>query len=267
MTKVPSMGFDGWCDEILTQTRLLAAHLPGTDLRTPVPSCPGWTVGQLVRHVGAGHRWAEETVRTKAASPLPDTELRELSGHVDGDPATLGPWLAEGAARLTEALRTTGPQTEVWTPIPGRTDAAFYARRFAHETLVHRADAALALGVPFTADQEVAADALDEWMELDTLPVMLEIKPERRELLGPGRTLHLHAVDTAPDLAAEWLVDLTGEVVTWRRAHEKAAVAVRGPLIELLLTVYGRRPLGDGTVQVIGDRELLESWLAKVSFG
>ncbi|WBB70845.1 maleylpyruvate isomerase family mycothiol-dependent enzyme [Micromonospora sp. WMMD812] len=260
------MSFDGWCDEIVAQAELMAAHLAGADPRTPVPSCPGWTVGQLVRHVGAGHRWAEEIVRTRAATPLPDTDLRDLSGHADGDPAILAPWLVEGAAQLAGTLRAAGPRAEVWTPIPGRTDAAFYARRFAHETLVHRADAALALGVPFAAAEPVAVDALDEWMELDSLPVMLEFKPERRELLGPGRTLHLHATDTAPEAAAEWVVDLTGEIGTWRRAHEKAAVAVRGPLTELLLTVYGRRPPHD-TVQVLGDRGLLELWLARVSFG
>lgn len=267
MTAVPGMGFDGWCDEIVTQAEAMASYLNGADLRTPVPSCPGWTVGQLVRHVGAGHRWAEETVRTRATSPLPDTDLRELSGHTGGDPAVLGPWLAEGAVALARTLRAAGPPATVWTPIPGRTDAGFYARRFAHETLVHRADAALALGVPFTAGQEVVIDALDEWMALDALPVMLELKPERRELLGPGRTVHLHATDTAPEVGAEWLVDLTGDVGAWRRGHATAAVAVRGPLTELLLTVYGRRPLADGTVRVHGDRGLLEFWLARVSFG
>ncbi|MEV1332970.1 maleylpyruvate isomerase family mycothiol-dependent enzyme [Micromonospora costi] len=262
-----AMGFDGWCAEIVDQAELMAKHLAGADLRSPVPSCPGWTTAQLARHLGAGHRWAEEIVRTRAAAPLPDTELRELSGHTDGDPAVIGPWLVAGATRLADTLRAAGPDTRVWTPIPGRADAAFYARRFAHETLVHRADATLTLGVPFDAAETVAVDALDEWMELDSLPVMLEIRPERRELFGPGRSVHLHATDTAPGVGAEWLVDLTGEVGTWRRAHEKAAVAVRGPLTELLLTVYGRRSPADGTVEVLGDRALLDLWLARVSFG
>ncbi|MFI6262674.1 maleylpyruvate isomerase family mycothiol-dependent enzyme [Micromonospora sp. NPDC051006] len=261
------MTFAQWCDEIATQAELMAAHLAGADLCAPVPSCPGWTLGQLVRHVGAGHRWAEETVRTRASAPLPDTALRDLSGQEDGDPAVLGPWLAEGGVRLADTLRAAGPQAQVWTPLPGRADAAFYARRFTHETLVHRADAALASGVPFTAGETVAVDALDEWMELDSLPVMLDLKPERRALFGPGRTVHLHATDVAPEVDAEWVVDLTGEVGTWRRAHAKAAVAVRGPLTELLLTVYGRRSPHDGTVQVLGDGELLDFWLARVSFG
>ncbi|MFC3502805.1 maleylpyruvate isomerase family mycothiol-dependent enzyme [Micromonospora krabiensis] len=267
MTNATDAAFDGWCEGVVTQAGLMASHLAGVDLRTPVPSCPGWTVVQLARHVGAGHRWATEIVRTRASSPLPDTELRELSGHTDGDPAALARWLTEGAVRLADTLRTAGPAAEVWTPVPGRTDAAFYARRFAHETLVHRADAALALGLSFDADRSAVVDALDEWMELDSLPVMLEFKPDRRTLLGPGRTVHLHATDAPSGGAWEWLVDLTGPVGTWRRTHEEAAVTVRGPLVELLLTVYGRRPPRDATVRVDGDRELLERWLALVSFG
>ena len=144
--------------------------------------------------------------------------------------------------------------------------SSFYARRFAHETLMHRADATLALGRDFTADQAVALDALDEWMTLGTLPHVLEVHPEQRELLGPGRTIHLHATDAAPGTEAEWLVDLTGDTIAWRRADEKAAVAVRGPLTELLLLVYGRRPAAED-LEILGDRDLLDFWLARTSFG
>ena len=94
-----------------------------------------------------------------------------------------------------------------------------------------------------------------------------EIPPRIRELLGPGRTLHFHATDTPPEAAAEWLVDLTGEAIAWRRAHERAAVAVRGPLTDLLLVIYKRRPARGGGIEVFGDAALLDFWLERVSFG
>lgn len=76
-----------------------------------------------------------------------------------------------------------------------------------------------------------------------------------------------HAIDTVPEAAAEWLIDLTGDTITWRRAHQKAAVAVRGPLTDLLLVIYERRPpRGDG-IEVFGDTALLEFWPERVSFG
>lgn len=88
-----------------------------------------------------------------------------------------------------------------------------------------------------------------------------------RELLGPGRTLHFHATDTAPETAAEWLIDLTGDVIVWRRAHEKAAVAVRGPPIDLLVVIYKRRQARGEGIEILGDAQLLDFWLERVSFG
>lgn len=154
------------CDQITVQADQLATHLKDADLSTPVPSCPGWTVNQLVRHLGHGYRWAETTIRTRASAPPPDTEMRDLTAYVGEDPAVLAPWLRESAAGLADALRAAGPDAPVWTPLPGET-SGFFARRFAHESLVHRADAALALGIDFTVtDEAVAVDALDEWLEL-----------------------------------------------------------------------------------------------------
>lgn len=252
------LDFDRCCAEITTQAELLAADTARVDLTRPVPSCPGWNVAQLLRHLGGGLRWAEEIVRTRPSGPLPDGHFRQVLP--DPDPA-LGGWVAAGARQLAAALRATGPGVDLWSPVAG--GSSFYARRFAYETLMHRADATLALGRDFAADPVVAADALDEWMELGALPEMLGLHPEQRELLDAGRTIHLHASDVP---GAEWLVDLTGDAITWRRAHEKAAVAVRGPLTDLLLLVYGRRPVTDRT-DVRGDRELLDFWLTRTAFG
>ncbi|MGW3624457.1 hypothetical protein [Streptomyces sp. NPDC000880] len=103
-------------------------------------------------------------------------------------------------------------------------------------------------------------------MALGSLPQIFEYHPEKRELPGPGRTLHFHATDTGPQAAAEWLMDLTGDAIAWRRAHEKAAVAVRSPLTELLLVVYGRRPARSEGIEILGDAELLDFWLDRVRF-
>ena len=260
--------YGGYCDEIVAQTDLLRSHLKGADSTVPVPTCPGWNLGQLVRHVGEGHRWAETIVRNRAEQPPSDARLRDLSGSRDEDADRLDTWLAEGAKRLAAALRGSGPTARMWTPLEdGPHTAWFYARRFTHETVVHRADAALAAETEFAMDHQVALDAVDEWMELGSLPQILELNPRQRELLGPGRTVHFHATDTAPDLAAEWLLDLTGEVITWRRAHEKAAVAVRGPMTELLLLIYRRRTPHDAAVEIFGDRELLAFWFDRAAFG
>ncbi|WP_033294417.1 maleylpyruvate isomerase family mycothiol-dependent enzyme [Amycolatopsis jejuensis] len=253
------MDFDQRCAEIVRQTELLAAAVEGADRATRIASCPDWNLGQLLNHIGTGHRWAEETVRTRADHPLPDEELRQ---PVDVPrPAT---WLADGARMLAATLREAGPDAQVFTPIPdGEPRAAFYARRFMNETTVHRADATMAAGGKFTVTPEVAHDALEEWLELGSLPAMLEYFPERRELLAPGRTIHLSPTDHA----ASWTVDLTGEVLGWHPGPPAgtATVTVAAPLADLLLMIYGRLPAE--TAQRSGDTEFLDRWLSLVSFG
>ena len=263
---MPGFGFDRYCTEIVAQTDLLARVIAEADLTAPVGTCPGWNVGQLARHLGGGQRWAAETVRTRARTRLPDGHFRDLCGYTNEDPAVVGPWLTEGAALLADALRAAGPDAQVdTTPVPDGT-AGFFARRFTFETAIHRADADLALGADYRLDPALAVDGLDEWMELASLPMHFEFYPRTRELLGPGRTLHFHATDVAPALYAEWVVDLTGEALAWRRAHEKAAVAVRGPVVELLLIVYGRRAPEGAGIDIFGDEKLLHFWLDRVGF-
>jgi uncharacterized protein (TIGR03083 family) len=218
-----------------------------------------------VRHVGGAHRWAAEAVRRRVTEPFTE-QFRDLSEFTGEDPAVAGPWLAQGAAALAAVLRAAGPGAPMWTPVPGgSTD--FYARRFTHETVMHRADGTLALGQPYTLDPVIAMDGIDEWLQLGSLPVHFDVHPQMRELPGPGRTLHLHATGTPPEAAAEWVVDLTGEQIAWRRAHEKCAVAVRAPLTDLLLLIHKRRPARGAGIDIHGDAGLLDFWLERVSFG
>jgi uncharacterized protein (TIGR03083 family) len=253
--------FDRHCAEIVTQTSLLIGHLDGADVTMPVPSCPGWNVSQLARHVDGGQRWAREIVATRASEPPSDAALRDLSGATNDHPDTLAASLAEAAAALAGTLAEAGPDAQMWCPVGGG-GSAFYARRFAYETAMHRADAALALGAEYTLDPDIAADAVDEWMELGCLPFHFDVHPWMRELLAPGRTIGLHATDAD----AHWLLDLTGDIIAWRRADEPAVAEIRAPVTDLLLMIYRRGPVGTG-LDVTGDARLVDFWLERVAFG
>ncbi|MFI5613477.1 maleylpyruvate isomerase family mycothiol-dependent enzyme [Amycolatopsis sp. NPDC051903] len=252
------MDFERRVAGIVEQTELLRAAARGADPATRIAACPDWSLGQLLNHVGAGHRYAEEIVRSGAPEPPSDEYLRN-PGHA----VRPGEWLTAGAAHLAATLRTAGPGAVVWTPVPaGPPCAAFYARRFLHETAMHRADVALALGQPFELDAETAGDTMGEWLELGSLPVMFDYFPERRALQGPGHTIHLAPTDHT----ASWTVDLTGELPAWQPGPvEHPAVTVEAPLTDLLLIVYGRTPAT--TAKVTGDTDFLGRWLSLVSFG
>ncbi|OKI09966.1 hypothetical protein A6A06_04925 [Streptomyces sp. CB02923] len=254
------LSFDRYCAEIVDQADLLRSTVKGTDPAAPVPSCPGWDLGQLIRHVNGAHRWVATIVGTRAAEPVSDELVNEMPKLTGEDPAALDALLAEGATRLSETLRDAGPDVAVWTVAPGGTPV-FWARRMTHETALHRADAALAAGREYVLDADVARDALDEWMGFHAVEEIAEDQPGVPSLLGPGRTLHFHATDAD----AEWFVDLTGKAPVWRAAHEKAAVAVRGTVTDLVLFLYGR-PAVAGGVETLGDRQLLDVWLERTRF-
>lgn len=251
MASDPS-GFARHCDQILSQTDQLLSHVAHALTDTPVPTCPGWNLGHLLRHLAGTHAWATEIVATRAPGPVPDDRVNDVSGPDDEPLSALAARCAENAGRLAAALGEAGPDAAVWTAAPHGT-AAFWARRMAHETAVHRADAALATGARYELDARSAVDALDEW-------VGFSVSPEAPSLRAPGRTLHFSTEE-----GAEWFVDLTGPSPLWRRGGGEAAVGVRGAATDLLLLMYGR-PVPEGSIEVRGDGELFARWRDGAAF-
>ncbi|MGW1955553.1 maleylpyruvate isomerase family mycothiol-dependent enzyme [Streptomyces sp. NPDC001920] len=264
MTSLPH---DRYCDEIAHQVALLRAVVTsGADLSTTVPTCPDWSLEQLVRHTGGALRWAELMVRTRAEEEIDEERVPGAGGpEGEGDAAALDDWLAESGEMIVGTLREAGPDAGVWG-WAGAHDAGFWARRMTHELTVHRADATLAAGLPYEVAPEVAADAVDEWLQIVEWAQRTIPDDPARELHRPGSSIHLHATD-AGAVHGEWFIDLSGEVVAWRRGHEKATVALRGPLTAVLLAFYRRLPLDSPEVEVLGERELLEFWLERATFG
>jgi uncharacterized protein (TIGR03083 family) len=256
-----TLGHDRYCDETVTQTDQFREVLKGADLSVIVPTCPDWTLAQLVRHVGGNLRAAETAVRTGTPVVEPG-KLPEVRGPADDDPAALDDWLAEGAERYAATLRQADPgaTSQIWTV---RRPNGFWVRRAANDLVVHRADAAGTVGADYGVAPEVAADVIDELLALFSDPEIAAASPRAAELRGPG-SIHLHATDTGAGLAAEWLIELGTDGFTWRRGHEKASVALRGPLTDVMLVFYRRLPADSGRVEVLGDAALLDFWLDRV---
>ncbi|MET7735525.1 maleylpyruvate isomerase family mycothiol-dependent enzyme [Streptomyces sp. NPDC005402] len=259
------LSHDRYCDEIAHQVGLLRTVVTsGADLSATVPTCPDWSLERLVRHTGGALRWAEAMVRTRAREAVP--EKRVPLGEGPGNAADLDAWLAETGDLLVATLREAGPDAQVWS-WAGIPTSGFWARRMAHELTIHRADAALAAGQPYEVAPEIAADAIDEWPRIVEFVQRTMPHDEATQLRGPGRSIHLHATDVTAELSADWVVELTEDVIVWRRGHEKATVALRGPLTAVLLAFYRRLPLDSPELQVLGERELLEFWLERTTFG
>jgi uncharacterized protein (TIGR03083 family) len=152
-------------DGLREAMRAFTAYAGRAGLEAPVPTCPGWTVRDLVAHQGMVHRWAGALVRGERPD---DDEVAayEAQGRDAGDP--IG-WLDEGAEALARAV-TAAPDDLVALVFlldapPAR---AFWARRQCHETTMHAVDAlAASLGRAPRPDEvwldpELAGDGIDE---------------------------------------------------------------------------------------------------------
>ncbi|MFF2328984.1 MULTISPECIES: maleylpyruvate isomerase N-terminal domain-containing protein [unclassified Streptomyces] len=258
-----SLPHDLYCDEIISRTDALRAAIKGADLDATVPTCPDWTLRDLAVHLGGAHRWVGEIVRTRAVAEVADDQVPEFRPGSD-DPAVLDAWLADGAAKTAEALRAAGPDQRVWSWMgEGRQHTGFWARRMAHETIVHQADAALTAKTDYRVAPELAADTIEEWLEIVAFAQAAGDK-EAAGLRGGGRSIHLHATDVP---GAEWLIAFDEDGFTWRRVHERATVALRGPLTDVMLVFNRRLAAGSDRVEVLGERELLDFWLERAAFG
>jgi uncharacterized protein (TIGR03083 family) len=260
MTGLP---YDRLCDEVVVQTDLVRAVVTGADLSVTVPTTPDWTLAQLLHHVGGNLCSVEMAVRTGTAVTEPQRQVPGHGGPSGDDPAAIDAWLAAAAARFAETLGRAGPDAEaqVWQV---RWPTAAWARRATHDLVVHRADAAGAVGAGYTVAPDLAADAVDEFLDLLAGGFGAAEGSAAGGDPGPGATVHLHATDAAPGVAAEWLVELGSPAFTWRHGHERATVAVRARLADLLRVVTRRLPPDGEGVEVLGDREVLDTWLERL---
>jgi uncharacterized protein (TIGR03083 family) len=227
---------------------LLATAAERTELDTPIPTCPAWRMRDLVRHIGDVHRWARAHVAEGRLKPIGPKDLPEVAGPLPEDDDLLE-WFRQGHARLIRTLETADPATECWTFLPAPSPVAFWARRQAHETGIHRADSQSPGGragmTPFPP--RFAVDGVDEML------FGFLSRPAGELRADPPRTLHLHATDAE----GEWLVRLD-EIVQVRPEHAPADCTVRAPASDLHLLLWNRRtPEG---LDVEGDRSVLSFW-------
>ena len=254
---MPPIAVERWYAEIEASTETLAGLVHGADLTRQVPTCPEWTLRQLATHVGRAHRWAGEIVSTRSAEFIPFRQVAD--GRIPDDPALHAPWLRAGAALLIESVREAGGDP-VWT-FDGPQPASFWARRMAHETAVHRADAQITAGREPELDADVAADGIDEWLGFMSGATDSD---SRVAALPDGAVLHVHVTDDGVD--GEWLVRREANSVSVESGHGKGDVVVRGPAGRVLLVLLRRVPPDDPQVEVLGDTALLTGWLAGTPF-
>lgn len=206
-------------------------------LSAHVPWVPAWTAADLIGHLGTVHRWATAIL---------------LAGHTERPPpeATQSPpaeglleWYSTGLGGLVVTLRSTPPDSPAWHMSPAAEKvAASWARRQAHELVVHRCDLESAAGVAHAAvDPALAEDGVDE---------LLTVVVPRWAHTEPLSSADASIAVTASDTGRSWSVRVDRGVVTVDADPTGAEDALlRAPANELLLHLWGR----PAQVAVAGD--------------
>ena len=197
--------------------------------------------------MGDVHRWAETVVRDRVQDRL----RQDFNGPSDRD--GLLAWYREGHAQLLDTLSAASPADVFWAWGEAPSALAFWARRQAQETAVHRLDVEQAAGVAQTAfPVRLAADGIDEWLMLASRSAKV---PD-----GRGRSLQVVPID-APD---RWLVELGEDGLSVERVAGAGDCSVRGSASDLFAMLMNRHHTG--VVDVDGDPEVLGAWREHVRF-
>jgi len=221
---------------------LLAAAAERAGWDAPVPSTD-WTVRELVTHVGGVHRWAADIVARSGDAF--DTDAGDAVGTGPAD-AQLLDWFTAGHTALVDTLRAAPDDLQCATFLPAPSARAFWARRQAHETAIHRVDAESA-GGPVTAfEADFAQDGISE---------LLQGFAARKRKPLEAASLALRASD-----GPSWQITLGADGVRAEQGAGAADVLVEGSSSELYLWLWNRA----SAAVVSGDAAVARRWAETV---
>jgi uncharacterized protein (TIGR03083 family) len=198
------------------------------------------------------HRWAGTYVAYGRTGP--DVELEEVPSD-----AELLQWFRQGHERLVVALQKAPSDLEAWAFLPAPSPLAFWARRQAHETTIHRADAEAAAGGQLEVEPALAVDGIDE-----LLLGFYAGRGRRRLAADPPLTLGIATTGARPEA---WSVVIGPEGREMSRGRATGDCVVTGTAGDVYQFLWNRRDRS--VVQIEGDDAVLDLWRekARISWG
>jgi uncharacterized protein (TIGR03083 family) len=207
-------------------------EVAGRDLGAAVPTCPEWTVSDLVEHVALVYLHKVGCMRSGPTDWPPPIEPEPPLDQLD-----------RAYQRLLDEFAERSPESASYTWYGPDQTVGFWIRRMAQETVIHRVDAELAVGQPVAPiPEDLAVDGVDEVLERflahGSVLWREEFGPELTE--ADGSTV-LVTVD-----GHGWLVRMepTGVVVTPAAPGTEADGTISGDPQSVLLWLWRRTDAG-----------------------
>ena len=240
-------------DERSAAFRAAVASAPSLDVQ--VPTCPEWTLFDLVQHLGAGRRSWAATIEAgpTAAAKVSAESIPAPPAEREGQVA----WLAGSTRELLDALREAGPDRGSWmwwgdSQSPPTCGAV--ARHQLQEIAMHTYDAQLTVGDLQPLPEEIALDGVEDFLlTCCSTTVAWPHEPA---------VVDYHATE-----GRSWRqrVSADGSRITRLpeadQAQEAADMSIRGTASDLVLSFYGRIPWD--SLKLDGDQQVyqrLNAW-------
>ncbi|MCR6487848.1 maleylpyruvate isomerase family mycothiol-dependent enzyme [Amycolatopsis sp. OK19-0408] len=248
---------------IVDHTRRLAEAAAAAGPDAAVPTTPGWTVTDLVAHVGQTQRWVAEIIERRITDP---TQLPTDVAALPADPREWPAWLTESAQRVAQACSDDALDAPVFNAAgDARSGTLFWLSSMVNEAVVHGFDADAAADRPAHVDTDIAAALITNHLAMLTSPTWERQRPESAHALrGTGQTLQWRATDGD----GAWFVERRPDGATWQAGTRPADVTLTGPARSLLLTLTRRLPLTEHAtagLTVDGDIDLARHWLDRTA--
>ena len=207
-----------------------AATIAPASLDARVPSCPEWSLAELIWHLGRVQRFWASAMRAGDVEP-------EFPAEESGpsEAAELDAWFRASTRELLDALREMPWDAPAWVWWKDDRTVGAIARHQVQEAAVHRWDAQRAVGRPEPLPAPAAVDGVDEFLWI------------ARQLRGP-EPIAFHATDSGDTFAA-------GPGAPLATASASAS--------DLVLLLYGRVTADE--VEVAGDRATLDAFLIPIA--
>ena len=211
---------------------------------TPVPTCPGWTVSDLARHVASVYLSVVTVLRTgEWPHPWPPPAL-----------AAETPLAALGRAygQLRTEFTARPPDEVALTWYEPDQSVALWVRRMTQETVIHRIDAELAAGLPLTpVPADLALDGVAEVLER-FLAYGSATRPDRfASLAGEPLASHDGAITVLAGPRTWTIRPSPRDVTVTDGAAAADRARIEGSPAGVLRWLWGRA--GDEAVQLSGD--------------
>jgi uncharacterized protein (TIGR03083 family) len=234
------------------------------ELTAPVPCCPGWTVSDLIFHVGEVYLQKATSMRTgQTPEDWPPPGLAEEA------PLAL---FGRGYGELVTELTTRDPAAPTPTWYEPDQTVSFWIRRMAQETVIHRIDAEQAAGLPVTpVPDDLAIDGIDEVLRAFLSYSSVNWPDEFSKMKG-GHLVGEDGQETititaGPDPWTSWTLRPSPRgVLVADGAADSSRLTVRAAPDPVLRWLWGRA--GDDSVQMTGDpawAEYLRRMMAEVT--